>query len=43
MRPIPIGTPGVLWAGGLGIFSGYVKLPELNAARLKHDPYRGEG
>lgn len=42
-RPVAIGSPGTMWAGGRGIFEGYLNLPRLNQERLKPDPYRGEG
>lgn len=43
MTPVPIGSPGVLWAGGKGIFAGYVNLPHLTDAKRKPDIYSGEG
>lgn len=41
--PVPIGSPGVLWAGGKGVFTGYVNLPHLTDAKRKPDIYSGEG
>ena len=43
-RPVPLGTPGVLWIGGHGVTSGYVNRPDLTAERFVADPFvDGEG
>ena len=43
MQPVPIGEPGVMWAGGSGISMGYIGLPEKTAERYKLDPYLNDG
>ncbi|THH01899.1 hypothetical protein EW026_g863 [Hermanssonia centrifuga] len=43
MRPVPIGQPGVMWAGGAGISKGYVDLPDKTAERYKPDPFTRDG
>ncbi|KAI1860112.1 hypothetical protein JX265_010036 [Neoarthrinium moseri] len=43
LMPVPIGQPGVMWAGGLGITRGYVGLPETTAARYKLDVFANDG
>jgi non-ribosomal peptide synthetase component F len=43
MKPVPIGEPGIMWAGGAGITKGYVNLPELTAARYLRDPFMNDG
>ncbi len=40
-QPVPIGTPGELVIGGLGVSLGYLKRPELTAARFVPDRFRG--
>ncbi|KAL2755315.1 hypothetical protein ACRALDRAFT_1076991 [Sodiomyces alcalophilus JCM 7366] len=42
-RPVAVGEPGVMWAGGLGVSRGYVKLPEKTAERYLPDPFRNDG
>jgi D-alanine--poly(phosphoribitol) ligase subunit 1 len=41
--PLPIGEIGELWAGGDCVSAGYLKNPELNAARYAPDPFLGGG
>lgn len=43
MKAVPIGQPGVMWAGGGGITRGYVDLPEKTAERYKLDPFTNDG
>ena len=43
MVPVPIGRPGVMWAGGAGITRGYVDLPDKTAERYKIDPFTNDG
>ncbi|KAI9172642.1 Adenylate-forming reductase [Paramyrothecium foliicola] len=40
-EPIPEGEAGVMWAGGLGVSNGYVKLPEKTAEKYKLDEFAG--
>ncbi|TFY53453.1 hypothetical protein EVG20_g10108 [Dentipellis fragilis] len=42
-RPVPVGIPRHLWAGGWGICRGYVGHPELNAERFQPDPFSPYG
>src|SRR5262249_10127491 len=39
MQPVPIGVPGELYVGGAGVAPGYLRRPELNAARFIPDPF----
>ena len=41
MRPVPIGVPGELYVGGLGITRGYHRRASFTAARFVPDPYSG--
>ncbi|KAH7183454.1 uncharacterized protein B0J16DRAFT_401810 [Fusarium flagelliforme] len=42
-NPVPIGQPGVMWAGGPGVSAGYINLPELTATRYKLDKFTNDG
>ena len=33
MNPVPIGEPGVMWAGGACVSKGYLNLPEKTSER----------
>jgi non-ribosomal peptide synthetase component F len=42
-KPMPMGTIGVMWAGGLGVSRGYVGLDYKTAERYKPDPFARDG
>jgi non-ribosomal peptide synthetase component F len=42
-KPMPMGTIGVMWAGGLGVSRGYIGLDDKTAERYKPDPFSRDG
>ncbi|NIR48777.1 MAG: amino acid adenylation domain-containing protein, partial [Phycisphaerae bacterium] len=42
MRPVPIGVPGELYIGGVGLTRGYLNRPELTADILVPNPFDDE-
>ncbi|KAK1962691.1 amino acid adenylation domain-containing protein [Colletotrichum sublineola] len=42
-NPVPIGEPGIMWAGGPGVSRGYLNLPDLTAQRYRPDKFTKDG
>jgi surfactin family lipopeptide synthetase A len=42
-QPVPIGVPGELYLGGVGLARGYLHRPELTAQKFLPDPFVADG
>lgn len=38
-QPVPKGTPGYIWIGGIGVGDGYLNNSELNETKFKNSPF----
>ncbi|KAH6657078.1 AMP-binding enzyme [Truncatella angustata] len=43
LQPVPVGQPGLMWGGGLGITRGYINLPDTTAVKYRPDTFANDG
>lgn len=43
LQPVPVGVPGELYIGGVGVAKGYANDPEKTANSFKRDPFTNAG
>ncbi|KAI8821172.1 uncharacterized protein EV422DRAFT_56725 [Fimicolochytrium jonesii] len=43
LRPVPLGVPGLVWIGGIGVGNGYRNLPDLTSQKFRLDPFAKDG